>query len=238
MLRTCLISICLALLVTTAWARGKREKAGEIANNVYTDNAYDFSVTLPETWKAKVYVDKDPVRLSLTQINFEVPNDYINTPEHTKTPKIVVFADTTSLSEMDFIDSLVSPNFQSPQKKEMMKEFEILVSGPFGDAKVEQVSPRRRSPITLGEQQGVIWSGQAKYTKEISVSASSIGGKRVNAAYGGSILAFKNGKNIVVFHMICEWLYFPSIDKDLQGIASTLTWKERDKGKKEKDSGS
>lgn len=224
MFRVCLISICLALMVTTAWAARKKDKAGAIANGVYTDDSYGFSLTIPQNWKSKIYSDKENIRLTMTQANFEVPNDYIKTPEHTKVPRITVFSDTTSMSLMDFIDSLVSPSYKSGQKKEMLKEFEILHSGPLGDANVQPVSPRRRSPITVGEQQGVIWSGQSKYMKEISVSASSVGGKRVDAAYGGSILALKKDRTIVVFHLICEWLYFPALDKEMQAVASTVKW--------------
>ncbi len=236
MFRVCLISICLALMVTTAWAGRKKDKAGSVENGVYTDDSYSFSLTLPQNWKSKIYNDKDNIRLSMTQSNFEVPNDYIKTPEHTKVPRITVFSDTTSMSLMDFIDSLVSSSYKSGQKKEMLKEFEILHSGPLGDANVQPVSPRRRSPITVGEQQGVIWSGQSKYIKEISVSASSVGGKRVDAAYGGSILALKKDRTIVVFHLICEWLYFPALDKDLQAVAGTLKW-NRVPSEAEKESG-
>jgi len=73
----------------------------------------------------------------------------------------------------------------------------------------------------------VLWEAQGKYTKEVSLSSSSTGGggKRVQGAYGGAIAVLENDGNAIVFHLICEWTYFPEIKKELLQMVGSLKFK-------------
>jgi hypothetical protein len=210
------------LMVPYADARRKVQKAGEINDNVYTDNEYGFKLTLNDDWKTTVKKDKDNFRLVLVQKNYDIPIDYKDAPDYTQVPRIIIYADTSTVPTLAFIDSLVSDSYKSDQKKEILKEFEILNE--------PDLIPKGRKPVSIGKEElkGFEWLGQAKYMKEVATSASSLGGERVYGAYGGAIVAVKNGNYILLFHMMCENQFFEPIFNDMMKIINSLEW-----GKKE-----
>ncbi len=232
-----IIALLIAIAVPSGFARRKKPKAGKLENNTYTDVGYGFKITLPEGWKVKVGYAKDHFRLSLVQKKYEIPPDYLNTPDYTQVPKIIVWADTTTMGATAFVDSLVSPTFKSEQKKNIYKEFELLnealvSSRTYRDPLVQ----KKRRMIEVDGSRGVLWAGRATYLKEVALSASATGGgKRVRGAYGGNVIALKKDNRIVVFHMMCEWNYFDDIEEILINMVKGLTWTDTgQEGKKDK----
>lgn len=62
--------------------------------------------------------------------------------------------------------------------------------------------------------------------KAVTTSASSVGGKRVNSSYGGSIAAVKNGDKMLVFHVMCEWEFFEPVFTAALKTINSLEWAE------------
>lgn len=224
-MRKLLLVILLGLFfVPSVFARRHSEKAGKVQDYVYTDSKYDFSLKLSENWKYKIE-DKDAVcRLILTQVKYAVPPDYLDATDYTKIPRMVVAVVNTDMRPADFIDSLVSNKYKSEEKKELLKEFEILNISSGTGFKPEELVPRKRKMIEINGLQGVYWTGQVQYTNEVAVSASSVGGKRVKGAYGGMIIALKKDNQMLLFHTISEWMYFEEVSKEVMGIINTLKW--------------
>ena len=98
----------------------------------------------------------------------------------------------------------------------LRKEFEILYE--------PDLIPRGEKLVTIGGEKAKLWKGKAKYTKEVATSASSLGGKRVYGAYGGSIVGIKKGDTIILFHMMCEWQYFQAVLAEAMAFIDSLTW--------------
>ena len=204
-------------------AAKKIKKAGDVdKSGVYEDNSYNFKFKIDDEWAPKVNKDKKNDRLTCVRKKYDIPMDYADAPDYTQVPRIVVFADTSSMPALTFIDSLVSESYKTDQKKEILKQFDILSE--------QDLIPKGRKPISLGtgenELKGVQWLGQAKYVKEVATSASAAGGKRVYGSYGGAIVIAKNGDTIVLFYMICEYQYFNSIFNEMIGMINTLEWME------------
>ena len=220
MRRLLLIVMALLVCVPIAQAARKKAKAGEVEGQVYDDKQFGFSFKLDPDWKYKINKDDEHNRMILTQANFQVPPQYLDAPDYTKVPRIVVWADTTTLSPFAFLDSLTSTTYNSGQKKEVLSEFEILVD----DLEREQLVPRRRETKEIAGEKGFYWTGRAPYVKEVSLSASEAGGKRVRGAYTGTIVGVKKGNVLVMFHMMCEEQYFLDIDAELMAMVGTLTW--------------
>ena len=221
-MRKSLLFLMLVLLaVPSIFAGRKKEKAGDISDYVYTDKKFNFSLKLNEEWKPKIQKNDEDFRLSLTQVNYGIPPEYVQTPDYTKIPRMVVFVVESDLPAKLFVDSLVSDTYKSDAKKELMKEFEILNMTSSTGFKPEKLLTRQKKSLDIGEEDGAYWTGQVKYTNEVATSASSIGGKRVKGGYGGGIAAVKKGKNMIVFHVISEWNYFePVFDEALKIITS------------------
>ncbi|MDZ4722430.1 MAG: hypothetical protein SGI97_00740 [candidate division Zixibacteria bacterium] len=209
-------ALVLAIACSSAEAGRKKEKAGDLEGRIYQDNSYDFSLTVNENWRSKIGAEKSNFRLILTQTNHNIPPDYLETPDYAQVPRLAIFADTTTLSASAFLDSLLSRSFASKQKSEILKEFDIL-SEP-------DVVPKGKKPMTLAGQTAMRWDGQAKYMKEVSLSASSVGGKRINSSYGGSIVAVKKDNTVILFHLICEWPSYEQVSGEAMSIINSLAW--------------
>lgn len=221
-----LFSLCI-LLVPNVFARRKPDKAGKVSDYVYTDKEFDFKLKLNEGWKYKINKNEDPCRMILTQVDYAIPPDYASAPDYTKIPRVVVCVVEANMSAPQFIDSLVSESYDSEAKDELLKEFEILrFSGGSGFTQ-ERITPRERDNIEVSGLRGNSWIGQMKYTNEVSRSASSTSGIRVKGAYGGYIAAIKNGEQMLMFHLICEWPYFETVKNELMKIIYSLEWKEK-----------
>jgi hypothetical protein len=203
-------------------ARRKRDKAGRIRDDVYQDKQYGFSLDMDEAWKVNIMKNEEKLRLVFVEKNYQVPSDYTETPDFTKVPRLAVYVDTTSMSVYAFIDSLLSETFENDQKKDIKKEFEILTLGESPE--VKDIIPRGVNRTEIAGEKAMIWSAQAKYVKEVPVSASSAAAKRVYGNYGASIIGVKRGDRIYLFHMICEWPYFEDIQTEIMGIIGTLSW--------------
>jgi hypothetical protein len=213
-------ALLLLLLVPSIDARRKRDKAGRIVDGVYHDKKYGFQLTLDEEWKVSIMDNDEPFRLSLTQKNYLIPTDYADAPDYTKVPRVVVYADTTSFGVFAFVDSLLSDEYESDQKSDIEREFEILYES--------DLIPRGQKRIEIAGEKGIQWTAQAKYVKEVATSVSSIGGKRVYGAYGGSIVGVKKGDTIVLFHVMSEWQYFEAVLAEVMKFVNSFSWAEEE----------
>ena len=225
MRRLIITLLIMAVAVPCLQARRPRDKAGNVKNDVYTDKTYKFKLTLNDEWKYKIKKNDDNFRLVLVQKNYEIPPDYLDAPDYTMVPRLVLWVGKTTMSAFAFTDSLLSESYSSDQKKELFREFDILNDNiSEGGNSREKLVTRKKRAFTLGEGKALEWTGQMKYRKEVAESASSIGGKRVIGAYGGSMVSIKRGDEIYVFHLICEWNYFESNMAKAMEIIETITW--------------
>jgi hypothetical protein len=217
----CLIIAC---AVTTADAARRRELSGTVEKNVYRDKEFKFSLNLNDAWKYTLQKNEDNFRLLLTQRNYDIPPDYVNSPDYTYIPRIILWTDTSSLHPFAFLDSLTSKGWNMGQKKEMMKEFEILNPIPISGGQRDEAVPRGRKPVEIGGEQGVLWQAKAKYIKEIATSASDLAGTRVYGSYGGAVVVVKRDNRMFVFHVMSEWDFFEAVLQEAFKIIGTLTF--------------
>ena len=221
-----LVMVCLP----QAHAKRKIAKAGKVKNSTFVDATYGFNFKIGKDWDYKIQKKDRNHRIVLTQVNYQVPPHYLDAPDYTRIPKIVVWVDTTSMGIFPFMDSLLSESYKSDQKKDILKEFEILVD----DTGRDPLQQRARRTKTIAGEKGIYWTGRAQYTMDVQTSASSAGGKRVKGAFGGTITGTKIGNQIILFHMICEWLYYPQVDAELWTMVETLKFSDSDESKSEK----
>lgn len=216
--RLIVIALLGLILVPAVDAGRKVKKTGKVADGFYTDGKYSFKIKLDEEWKVKVKKAGQSVRFIMTEKNFLVPVDYIDAPDYTKVPRIVLIADTTSINIGAFIDSLLSETYESEQKKEILREFEILFE--------RDLIPRGKKRFKIAGQKAYAWKALANYTEEVATSSSAIGGKRVYGKYGGAIIGVKKDDLVILFHVICEYQYFKDIYQKTLQFANSIEWAE------------
>ena len=232
MRRTAVSILLLVFAVSTVLAGRQKDMSGTVENDVYKDKKYNFSLILNEAWKYTLQKNEDNFRLLLTQRNYDIPPSYVNAPDYTQIPRIVLWTDTTSLNAFAFLDSLVSETWRSEQKKEMLKEFEILSSIPASGTRREAAIPRGRKPVDIGGEQGVLWQAKSKYVKEIELSAGAQAGTRINGAYGGALVAVKHEGRVLVFHFMCEWDFFDAVLTEAIKILGSLKFEDNTQDEK------
>ncbi|HUV30223.1 MAG TPA: hypothetical protein VMY05_03910 [Acidobacteriota bacterium] len=218
MKRFILLAAALLMMVPTVEARRKTKKAGSIDGSVYSDGRYGFKFTVHDNWKAKINRDEDNFRIILTQRKYGTPARYQDAPDYTKRPRLAVYADTCTMGVYPLLDSLLSESFESEQKKAIMKEFEFFYE--------PEIIPKGLSRIEISGESGVLWSGQAKYVKEVQTSAGSVGGKREYGSYAGAVIAVKKGETVLLAHLMCEWEFFDSVLKEVTTMMTGLEWNE------------
>ncbi len=221
MKRLLLVAIAVLMMVPVVNAGRKTKKAGKIKNDVYTDAQFPFQMTMHDNWKPSIKKDKEKLRLTLMQNNYAIPNQFVAVPDYAKIPKVSVYVDTTSMHLHTFLDSLLSDDYKSDQKSDILKEFEILQRT---DILQGDVLAKGRGRIEIDGESGVLWQGQAKYRQQVSTSAGSTAVKVVRDSYGGAIFVVKHHDHIYLFHLIAEWPYFESVLSEVTPVITSLKW--------------
>lgn len=225
MKKALIIGVLVALLIPSIMARKPKVRAGKVKESVFTDARYGFSMNILNNWKYNIKLDKYNFRLVLVQKNYEIPAHYMEAPDYTQVPRITLWVDTTSMSAFQFLDSLLSRTHKSKQKKELMREFDILNDRINEKGNVrEKLITRKKKTITIDKEKAMMWTGRMQYRKDVARSASSLGGKRVVGAYGGGIVAVKHGGKIYLIHLICEYDYFSSNFAQAMEMIRSIDW--------------
>lgn len=211
------ILVLVLIIISVAEAKRKKDPAGTISKDmVYEDGDFGFQIKLADNWKANPGKSDDDVRLVLVQKVYGTPDQFKNNPSYTMVPRVVFYADTSTMGASALLDSLLSPTFESKQKKAMLREFEFL--------REREIVPKNRRPMTIAGETGVIWEGTTKYTRDIPASASSEAVTRVAGGYGGGLILVKHGKNILAIHVMAELQFFNDVFRDVQGMVSSIAW--------------
>ncbi len=213
-----LVLIALTLILTFSWAdaRRKKEYAGAVKDMVYQDSKFDFQIKVNDNWKYNIGDADATARLILIQKKFGIPSDYKDASDYTYIPKMVVWADTSSMSAPTFMDSLLSNNFKSKQKKEIMAEFDILSQS--------DVIPKGRIMKTMSGETAVVCDWEAKYAKDIATSTSSDAVIHVNRKYHGQIVAMKHAGVLYLFHTMCEDEFREPVAADVNGMLNSIAF--------------
>ncbi|MDF1545287.1 MAG: hypothetical protein P1R58_09315 [bacterium] len=222
-----ILLLSLLIIAPAVGARPRKKKTGVVEDLVYTDTKYDFTMKFNEDWKYSLRNAGDNFRFILVKKNYAIPPAYSEVPQYTMIPRIAVWIDTTSNTPFEFLDSLISPDFKSDQKNELRKEFEILINdiSQKGDIREKLITRQKRAQNVNGKK-AMAWVGKVGYRKEIVKSISDNAVITEPGDYGGYILAIKNGDNICVIHMICEWNYFDTNMSQLGEMINSIDWKD------------
>ena len=213
-----IIVLMLVLIFVGGVDARKKDLAGRVESGVYIDEDYNFSLAIPDAWDYSIKKDKNPVRLVLVKKQYDVPLQFQHAPNYTTIPKVTVYVDTTSLSADQFVDSMLAEGFKSKQKNNIFQEFKSL----FGNFQL-----KKRSRMNAGEVPGVRISTQLRYTLEVSRAGSESDlADVVSDFYGGSVFFAKKGNQIILIHLVCEWRYFDTIEKEFAELLNGLKFIE------------
>jgi len=215
-------TLMIILLVTLAFnicSARKRDKAGKIEDGIYYDKEYNFSLVVPDGWNTSIKKADSEVRLILTKDQYDIPIHFQHAPNYTKVPKVTVYVGDASMRLDWFVDSLLSDDYNSDQKKDMLNEFELL----FGD-----YINTRRSKMTIGDVEGYLISGERRYTIQVQRAGSQADkADVVTDYYAGSLFLTEHDGKFIIFHFICERLYYKMLENEflnmLKGFKFTDT---------------
>ena len=99
----------------------------------------------------------------LTKKVFDIQIDYTRDPGYTKTPKVTVYVGKTDWSAKMFVDSLLSDDYKSDLKKDILHNCCEILFGVY--------IPKRNSKIQIGDNAGMLISGELQYTNQIPGSS-------------------------------------------------------------------
>jgi hypothetical protein len=196
----------------------KKDKSGNIKEGTFTDKKYNYAFDIPDAWDTSIKKNKSNTRIILMRKEYEVPIHFQHYPAYTTIPKITIYADTTSLDINRFVDSILADKYKSKQKKNILEGFKLL----FGDFVL-----KKRGKMKAGDLSGIRIAGNQRYT--IQVQQQGMDADKADVVtefYGGSIYFIKQGDIIIMFHFICENLYFDAMEKEFIDIVKTFKFVE------------
>jgi len=210
-----------ALAFNIAAGRRGKKKAGEMIDNVYCDNQYGFSMEFSnDFWDYSIKRDDDAVRVILTKQQYDIPTHFIHAPNYTQVPKVTVYVDTTSMTLQMFTDSLLSDEYKSKQKNQIIGEFNLL----FGD-----FVPQRRSKMKVDEEDAIMVIGERQYTMNVQKAGTeSNTADVVTDFYGGALLLVKKGDMLLMLHFICEKRYLAAELEDFMKLGEGMRFETPD----------
>jgi len=214
------IAVAIAISVSLIGVPAQAKKAGELKDGVYRDNKHDFSFTVPNGWSANIKKDKQVVRLTMEQ-KAPVPPYHFRGElrDYMQIPFMVVIADTTSFSVEQFVDSLLSPSYETKQMDYFLKYLKII-SRPH--------EIMRRNQVTFQDQTAIMLEARQPYEMEVSKRDEDLpGSDRADVVndykYGSMFLTVRDG-HIFIIHMICEYGTSEPILQMFNSLIGSLTF--------------
>lgn len=190
------IAVTAVLLIACIGAPVQAKKAGEVKDNVYLDNEYNFSFKVPEGWSTSIKSSKYALRLTMDQKSPVPPYQFQGSlRDYMQIPIMAVIVDTTSMDANEFVDSLLSPSFESKQKKFMDKYLKI-VSRPY-----EMV---KRQEITFQGHLAVLMEARQPYEITVAQQGSDKADVVNDNKYGTIFVTVRDG-HVYMISMICEY---------------------------------
>lgn len=209
--------VCLAVVITVFIslsgipAFGK--KAGDVKDDVYYDNQHDFSFDVPTGWSTNIKSDKQVVRLTMDQKSPVPPYHFRGElQDYMQIPTMVVIADTTSFTVEQFIDSLLSPSYETKQTSYFMKYLKII-SRPHEVLK--------RNQITFQDETAVMFEVRQPYEMTVSQRGSDRATVVNDFKYGSIFVTVRDG-HVFIIHMICEYETSAPIVKMFNTVINSL----------------
>lgn len=186
------VVLCIAFIGTPVDAK----KAGEVKDNVYHDNSYDFSLQIPDGWSASIKTDKNALRMTMDQKSPVPPYQFQGgLRDYMQIPTMAVMVDTTSLGAGEFVDSLLSSSFESEQKKFMYKYLKIISRSH------ELV---KRKEVTFAGNLSVMMEARQPYEITVAKGTSDKSDVINDNKYGTIFVTVRDGE-VYVISMICEY---------------------------------
>jgi len=207
------------LIVSSNIAYSKKEpKSGEVNGQTFSDSKFDFSIELPIGWKISLKPKKSLLRFVSLKKDYAIPMHFRVAQNYTTIPKIKVYVDTTSLDIRDFVDSLGSRTFDSPQKRDIVSEFGIL-NGQYKRPRI------RRLRLENGIK-GRRLSTKLKYV--INVQAPGEFTSTVVTDFtSGQIAFFERDDHVLMIYLVCESLFYKTNAELFDKALETLTFGEK-----------
>jgi hypothetical protein len=191
------------------------KKAGEVKDDVYHDNKHSLSFGIPSGWSTNIKSDKHVVRLTMDQKSPVPPFHFRGElQDYMQIPTMVVIVDTTSFGVDEFIDSLMSPTYETKQLEYFLKYLKIL-SRPHEILK--------RNQITFKDETAVIVEARQAYEMTVSERGSDRASVVNDFKYGSIFFTVRDGY-VYIIHMICEYETSAPILKMFNSLVNSLAF--------------
>jgi len=205
-----LSALALVFMLTLIYVPAQAKKAGEIEDDIYTDFDHNFSFKVPNGWSANIKKSKYALRVALDQKSPVPPRHFQGElRDYMQIPTIDVIVDTTSLETEEFVDSLLSPDFKSRQKKGLMRYLDILEKPTY--------EIQKRSKLTFHGHPATVLEVRQPYSMEVSTRGSDRA-EVINDYKTGLVFLTERDGKLFIISMLCEY----QTSNSILGIVNSL----------------
>jgi hypothetical protein len=206
-------------LVICAVAFAKKEKVGVVKDGWYSDSRFGFSVFMPSDWKdAGAKDEPSPERIAFIWRKARIPLKLKNNPNEALKPFVRIFADSTTMSAREFLDSLnVGSTKDSYRDKILSKStfFERGLSNP------PEITPAEA--VKIGGRDALRWHVRREYSvqyqKDEVTPPQLIRDYRV-----GYVYIIPGEGTLLYLEMACENQFRDDMEGEFQKVVSSITF--------------
>jgi hypothetical protein len=202
------------ICLPSIYARRKRPTSGTVDNNVYTDDKYDFKLTILDNWDPEVQKPDDRVRLVLVQKDHKIPPELMPYPQLAEVPRVEIYVSEVPFSPPAFVDSIMRDTYKSDVKSEIMHRLYALEENVTFDG----LKKSRQEPIEIDGKDAIRWEGTAHFTVRQGTHDFT------RRSYAVGLFAVKNGDLMMTFTLTCEGMFFPEILEEVKKMVHSLKW--------------
>lgn len=189
--------------------------------SVYADAKYNFKINIPKGWET-IKTDEESLRLSITQTDYvkTIGKAYksiaqiLNSDEQIVQPLVNVWVVKTDKNYNEYLNNIVSSNFQSELKDKIINAFR-----PNWD-KIECKSflTVSKNQLESNGHKGTLWYGSICYQANIVENEE-------NVFYGGGIVAYQmDAHTILLMTIRSEEHVITNILEQLQDTIYGIKW--------------
>ncbi len=205
--------------VICAVALAKKEKAGVIKDGWYADNRFGFSIFIPSDWKDGGAKDEPTSeRIMFAWRKPRIPLKLKDNPGEALKPFVRIFADSTTMSAVEFLDSLRVGSVKDPFRDKILSKsifFERGISNPPEIAPVENVK--------IGGRDAKRWYIRREYSVQIQKDEVTPP-ELVRDYRQGYVYIVPREGWLLYMEMACENQFRDDLEGEFQKVAFSLTF--------------
>ncbi|MGB5107609.1 MAG: hypothetical protein WBP29_04935 [Candidatus Zixiibacteriota bacterium] len=212
--------LTIAVLALCSLALAKKEKVGTVENGWYSDSRFGFSLNIAPEWKTAGLKDEpSPERVMFEWRKPRVPLKLKSSPNDALRPFVRIFADSTTLGPVEFLDSLNVGSTKDSFRDKILSKSTFFERGKSNPPEISTALT-----VMIGGHRAYQWSIRREYSVQIQKDNITPPELVRDYRFGYVYIVPADGW-LLYLEMACENQFRDDLDLEFQKVASSITFR-------------